>query len=63
MTVSDGTGVVGVGQIKKAYRRLALINHPDKGGSNRECQMISQAYETLNDETARDDQPGHLLPI
>lgn len=35
--------------IKKAYRRLAGIHHPDKGGNTAEFQKIQQAYETLSD--------------
>lgn len=36
-------------EIKKAYRRLAGIHHPDKGGDTSEFQKIQQAYETLSD--------------
>lgn len=36
-------------EIKKAYRRLAGIHHPDKGGDTAEFQKIQQAYETLSD--------------
>lgn len=35
--------------IKKAYRRMAGIHHPDKGGNTAEFQKIQQAYETLSD--------------
>jgi len=35
--------------IKKAYRRMAGIHHPDKGGDTAEFQKIQQAYETLSD--------------
>jgi len=33
--------------IKKAYRRLCLIHHPDKGGSNDEFIKINEAYNEL----------------
>ena len=33
--------------IKKAYRRLCLIHHPDKGGSNDEFIKINNAYNEL----------------
>lgn len=33
--------------IKKAYRRLCLIHHPDKGGSNDEFIKINNAYNDL----------------
>jgi len=36
-------------EIKKAYRRLAGIHHPDKGGDTAEFQKIQQAYEILSD--------------
>lgn len=35
--------------IKKAYRRLAGIHHPDKGGDTAMFQKIQSAYETLSD--------------
>jgi hypothetical protein len=33
--------------IKKAYRRLCLVHHPDKGGSNDEFIKINNAYNEL----------------
>ena len=33
--------------IKKAYRTLALKNHPDRKGSTSVMQRINSAYETL----------------
>lgn len=44
-------------EIKKAYRKLSMIHHPDKNGntdeSKRKFQEINQAYETLSDQNKR----------
>ena len=41
-------------EIKKQYRKLSLIHHPDKNNNSKESQekfqKISEAYETLGDE-------------
>jgi len=34
-------------EIKKAHRKLALQNHPDKGGSDDKFREIQEAFETL----------------
>ena len=39
--------------IKKAYRKLASIHHPDKGGDTSTFQKIQAAYETLSDPVKR----------
>jgi len=39
--------------IKKAYRRMAGIHHPDKGGDTAQFQKIQEAYETLSDPQKR----------
>jgi curved DNA-binding protein len=39
--------------IKKAYKKLAMTHHPDRGGDNKKFQEISQAYDTLSDPNKR----------
>jgi curved DNA-binding protein CbpA len=40
-------------EIKRAYRKLALKHHPDKGGQEEEFKRISEAYSVLIDENER----------
>jgi curved DNA-binding protein len=40
-------------EIKKAYKRLAMKHHPDRGGDTQLFQNISQAYDTLGDPDKR----------
>lgn len=40
-------------EIKKAYRKLAVEHHPDKGGSEEKFKKISEAYDTIGDEKKR----------
>lgn len=40
-------------EIKKAYRKLAMQHHPDKGGDPEQFQAINEAYETLKDTNKR----------
>ena len=39
--------------IKKAYRKLASLHHPDKGGDTAKFQEIQSAYEVLGDPEKR----------
>lgn len=40
-------------EIKTAYKKLAMKNHPDRGGDTKRFQEISQAYDTLSDPQKR----------
>jgi DnaJ family protein A protein 2 len=47
-------------QIKKAFKKLALQNHPDKGGDENKFKEINRAHAVLTDEQMRQryDQYG-----
>ena len=39
--------------IKKAYRRLAMLHHPDRGGDEDKFKRVSEAYSILSDDDKR----------
>ena len=41
-------------QIKKAYHKIALKEHPDKGGDNEKFKLVTAAYEVLSDSEKRE---------
>jgi DnaJ family protein A protein 2 len=41
-------------EIKKAYRKLSLVHHPDRGGDEHKFKEINAAYEILSDESKRE---------
>lgn len=67
MAKRDYYEVLGVGknasadEIKKAFRKLAIEHHPDRGGDEAKFKEINEAYEVLKDERKRQryDQFGH----
>ncbi|GAA1362722.1 DnaJ domain-containing protein [Arthrobacter rhombi] len=42
-----------VPEIKAAYRRAARMTHPDQGGDAAQFRLVSLAYQTLSDPSAR----------
>jgi DnaJ-class molecular chaperone len=50
-------------EIKQAYRKLASVHHPDKGGDTAKFQEIQQAYETLSNPNKKQeyDMPQHNM--
>lgn len=67
MPKRDYYEVLGVGktaspdEVKKAFRRLAVEHHPDRGGDEAKFKEVSEAYEVLKDTEKRKryDQFGH----
>jgi len=51
-------------EIKKAYRKLASMHHPDKGGDTTKFQDIQTAYDTIGNIEKRrqydNPQPQHV---
>lgn len=67
MSKRDYYEILGVGktasadEIKKAFRKLAIEHHPDRGGDETKFKEINEAYEVLKDDKKRQryDQFGH----
>ena len=57
--MNDPYGVLGIPQtasedeVKKAYRKLAMKHHPDKGGDPEQFKKIQGAYDILSDAEKR----------
>ena len=53
---------------RKAYRELALLHHPDKGGSDGDFKLLRRAYEDgliavkRAEEAAYKPKPGRACP-
>jgi len=57
--MTDYYNILGVSKsatqddIKRAYRKLAMKHHPDRGGDQAKFQKIQEAYDTLGDDEKR----------
>tara|TARA_Y100000768_G_C23917409_1_gene653079 strand:+ start:399 stop:1304 length:906 start_codon:yes stop_codon:yes gene_type:complete len=40
-------------EIKKKFRKLSLIHHPDKGGDVNKFKLINEAYQVIGDDKTR----------
>jgi DnaJ-class molecular chaperone len=55
----DLYGIIGVPkaatakEIKKAFNKKALVEHPDRGGDEERFKALNEAYEILRDEKKR----------
>jgi curved DNA-binding protein CbpA len=48
-------------EVVDAYRKLAVIHHPDKGGDSEKFKKISRAYEILTDKHKREKYDNSFL--
>lgn len=40
-------------EIKKAYKKMAVKHHPDKGGNEEDFKLVAEAYDVLSDKEKR----------
>ena len=61
--MEESCAVLGVkrlasqGEISKAYRKLARLSHPDKGGSTETMATLNKAYECLKKDCLERPRP------
>ena len=57
LSQSDAMDIMGISgeftsdDVKKKYKELAIINHPDKGGDSETMKKINNAYDVLKNKT------------
>lgn len=63
MNTSEARQILGVSatasehDVKQAFRRLALVVHPDRGGSSEAFIQVNEAYEILTGQRTSSAQP------
>ena len=50
-------------EIKKAYRKLSMKHHPDKGGDPEQFKKINEAYQTLGDRDKKEIRYGASITV
>jgi len=46
--------------LRKAYKKAALVHHPDKGGNQETFQLVNEAWSILSDATRRSEYDRDL---
>lgn len=50
-------------EVKKAYKKLAMKNHPDKGGDPEQFKRIQNAYERITKPPPEHEMPQQFNPF
>ncbi len=50
-----------IDDIKKSYKELIKINHPDKGGNSEEFEKVKNAFEILKDDKKKKEFDNKLI--
>ena len=45
-------------RVRKAYRRKAMMSHPDKGGTDEQFNLVKNAYDYLREHGIMQKQPS-----
>ncbi len=50
-----------IDDIKKSYKELIKINHPDKGGNSEEFEKVKNAFDILKDDKKKKEFDNQLI--